>query len=67
MALGNPPAPTRSKESLISRTALQIYLAEHDGQAGVAPFDSLHPSMQGRYDRMAAAALTEAYREPATV
>lgn len=55
------------KDGLLCRTAQVIYMAEHDGQANVTPYDHLHPSRQAKYERMAAAALREAYLEPATV
>lgn len=51
--------------SLVSRTAVVIYLASLFGnKQAVAPFEALHPVEQGKFIRMAKAALTEALREP---
>lgn len=52
--------------TLVQRVALQIYLAERKDQRGITPFEMLHPSDLGKYERMAVAALTVAYAEPVT-
>lgn len=50
--------------SLVERTAAVIYLAEQQGRTGFTAFEDLHPVVYAKYERMAQAALTEAYREP---
>lgn len=53
-----------AQTSLVERTAMQIYLAEQEGRSGFTPFELLHPTVAAKYERMAKAALTEAYLEP---
>lgn len=64
MALTKDKISKSAPDSLVCRTACVIYMAEHAGQPHVVAFEALHPSQHAKYERMAAAALTEAYREP---
>lgn len=63
MALTKDKIKKSDPSSLVCRTACVIYLAEHYNQPHAPAFEALHPSQHEKYKRMAAAALTEAYRE----
>lgn len=52
-----------NRVGLVERVAMQIYLAE-GGERSQPAYELQHPSVQARYERMAKAALTEAYLEP---
>lgn len=67
MALTRDKIANAPLDSLMGRTACVIYMAEHAGQPHVMAFEALHPTQHAKYERMAAAALTEALREPVTV
>jgi hypothetical protein len=51
---------------LVQRTAHAIYLASLHVKSPI-PYETLGHAEQQRFEDMAKAALTEAYREPATV
>lgn len=54
-----PKAP-----SLVERTALAIYLAQHERRGGAPAYEGLSRQEHETYEHMAVAALTLAYREP---
>lgn len=56
--------PPVTPHSLQGRCACVMYLAAHEGQSNFLPFLQIGAAERERYERMAAAALALAYREP---
>lgn len=64
MALTKTDKAPVTPHSLQGRCAHVMYLAANEGQTGFPAFLSLGAAEREKYERMAAAALSLAYREP---